>query len=64
MKYTKLSYRIKGRDMFHTQKNLYFQDAEKGTAAYHIITDLLQDLYQNNLIIDFSIDFGFTEDIK
>lgn len=64
MKYTKVSYLIKGRDMFNTQKDLYFQDAEKGTAAYHTITGLLQDLYQNNLILDYSIDFGFTEDIQ
>ena len=64
MKYTKISVRIKGRDMFHMQKNLYFMDAEKGNAAYHIIMDLLSDMYRLNLILDFSIDFGFTEDIQ
>lgn len=50
--------------MFHMQKNLYFMDAEKGNAAYHIIMDLLSDMYRLNLILDFSIDFGFTEDIQ
>ena len=64
MKYTKVSYRIKGRDMFHMQKNFYFQDAEKGTAAYNIIRELIEGLYENNLIIDFSIDIDFTEDIQ
>ena len=64
MKYTKVSYHVKGRDMFHTQKDLYFQDAEKGTAAFHIIRDLLENMYLHNLILDFSIDIGFTEDIQ
>ena len=64
MKFTKVSYHIKGRDMFHMQKNLYFQDAEKGTSAYNIIRELLENMYMANLILDFSIDIDFTEDIK